>query len=631
MERHVEELTRRLRDSEARNEWLEQRIDDLEAHVTAMRSSLVEMFRATARELNAPGALNGHRRQLPGSAPRPPPLSTTVPATQKQMQAHADEYVPPAMGNPANGVPLSPELGLVDAAADDEDSVSLHPRDSFSQPQMRRAPSQAPLIGRTLYDAAPRDYFEMRTPKRRRSGSPRERPQAKRGYSPRRQSMRSTSPRRKSMRSTSPRRQSKRSTSPRRQSKRSTSPRKQPIRSVSPRRQAKRSASSHALNGHALNGHALRVSWHGAAKQEWIEPVTNDPTGWDLDGTGADQWAKQAPGAGSRKGGSSREDVEDGEWPVAAGGADGPVMPASVQQMHGRTGEQTTAAKVRAWQQQQADAPEPEPAPDPAPKPVDSGSESDDPLSMLQSRGARLEQAARLQDAGGTALTLERLAPLWGVCGWVREADLARLYVRVYGVELWADAPTRAARTALRSLAGLDEWAQPDGELLLFRRNAHLKSARASQRLFVSDDVPAPVLFYFLATTVLRPLAPSQAAVVARLWADGFGRSPLGLRTRAAPGQRAAQHWTAIDALWQAALDWLCAVARGTASYGRKYMADKLAGWDDRPAADADAGLVFGLKRDELLGLLDVAPLLLQDLLPAGDLLSLQDELDEPI
>ncbi|KAJ2303382.1 hypothetical protein IWW55_002958, partial [Coemansia sp. RSA 2706] len=61
------------------------------------------------------------------------------------------------------------------------------------------------------------------------------------------------------------------------------------------------------------------------------------------------------------------------------------------------------------------------------------------------------------------------------------------------------------------------------------------------------------------------------------------------------------------------------------------YMADKLAGWDDRPAADADAGLVFGLKRDELLGLLDVAPLLLQDLLPAGDLLSLQDELDEPI
>ncbi|KAJ2339550.1 hypothetical protein GGF43_006621, partial [Coemansia sp. RSA 2618] len=314
-----------------------------------------------------------------------------------------------------------------------------------------------------------------------------------------------------------------------------------------------------------------------------------------------------------------------------ASAAGDPVMPASVRQMSGAV-LPSAGDKVRAWQQDAASPARIEAEPlneaEPAAGIVDSDTDSDDPLTQLQSRGMRTQ----LRDTEGAELTAARLAPTWGVCGWLREDDVARRYRRALGVPLW-DAPTGRVRAALRRLPALSEWQQAGAGVLLFRHGGHLKAARNSQRVFV-QDCPDVLLFFFVATTVLQPLRRDQASVVERLWTATFVASPVKVKTVRAPRQRAEARWPSMDALWAAALDWLLAVARSAAEYGRKYMADKIDAWGGQgewPAGDADAGLVFGLTRDELLGLLAVVPELLAELMPPHDLLQLEDELAQPI
>ncbi|KAJ2502926.1 hypothetical protein GGH96_000662 [Coemansia sp. RSA 1972] len=372
----------------------------------------------------------------------------------------------------------------------------------------------------------------------------------------------------------------------------------------------------------------------GPFKQAWIEPVTNDPTGWDLIPEKKDEPQCDV-----------LEDKSADEWPVVVPNTDAedPMMPASVNQM---TGKPLPSAKerVREWQKtsvqdtdiKPTESPpsdhkleaggSPNPMLDESPARPLMDSDSDDPLSTLQSRNMRIEMTmSQLHDLAGTALTLDRLAPVWGVCGWITEDTVPYLYSKTYGVQLWDAQTPRQTRTSLRNMDGISEW-QQSSALLLFRRGGHLKNARNWQRLFVQTATDAQ-LFFYLVTTVRQPLTPALGVVVERLWDTTFMQSPLKLRTVREPKARAEVRWSSMAALWAAAIEWLQRVARGSIEYGRKYMVDKISGWGD----DANAGLVFGLARDELLGLLAVAPVLLRGILSANEVLELEDELAQPI
>ncbi|KAJ2429987.1 hypothetical protein IWW43_004394 [Coemansia sp. RSA 1935] len=376
----------------------------------------------------------------------------------------------------------------------------------------------------------------------------------------------------------------------------------------------------------------------GSFKQAWIEPVTNDPTGWDL-----------IPEKNGPQWDALDKTASVDEWPVVvpATDAEDPMMPASVNQM---TGKPLPSAKerVREWQRtsvQESDirptesppsekleaggSPNPMLDESPARPLMESDSDSDDPLSTLQSRNMRIELTmSQLHDSAGTALTLDRLAPVWGVCGWVTEDNVPYLYAKTYGVPLWDAQTPRQTRTSLRIMEGISEWQQSSASPLLFRRGGHLKNARNWQRLFVQPATDAQ-LFFYLVTTVRQPLTAALGVVVERLWDTTFLQSPLKLRTVREPNQRAEVRWHSMAELWAAAVEWLQAVVRSSIEYGRKYMVDKISGWGG--GADANAGLVFGLARDELLGLLAVAPVLLRGILTADMLLELEDELAQPI
>ncbi|KAJ2137113.1 hypothetical protein IW136_003639 [Coemansia sp. RSA 678] len=392
----------------------------------------------------------------------------------------------------------------------------------------------------------------------------------------------------------------------------------------SPTRSVDRAQSQHAYG-------------NGSFKQAWIEPVTNDPTGWDLiPEKNEPQWDALEDKTASAD-----------EWPVVVPvtDAEDPMMPASVNQM---TGKPLPSAKerVREWQKtsvadtdirpteslpseklEAGGSPNPMLDESPARPLMESDSDSDDPLSTLQSRNMRIGLTmSQLHDSAGTALTLDRLGPVWGVCGWVAEDNVPYLYAKTYGVPLWDAQTPRQTRTSLRLMEGIAEW-QSGASPLLFRRGGHLKNARNWQRLFVQPATDAQ-LFFYLVTTVRQPLTAALGVVVERLWDTTFLQSPLKLRTVREPSKRAEVRWHSMAELWAAAVEWLQAVARGSIEYGRKYMVDKISGWG---GADANAGLVFGLARDELLGLLAVAPVLLRGILTADMLLELEDELAQPI
>ncbi|KAJ2449299.1 hypothetical protein EV183_004964 [Coemansia sp. RSA 2336] len=310
--------------------------------------------------------------------------------------------------------------------------------------------------------------------------------------------------------------------------------------------------------------------------------------------------------------------VDDG-WKVeeASVASGDPVMPASVKQMtEGAAAvEISVEERVRAWQASSVQGLE---------------SDSDDPLSMLQSRGQRWKEPFR--DASGEQLTLERLGRVWSECGWVPMDDIPQLYYKHYGVDMWPRGEARKAHNCLRDMSGLGEWQQAGGKLLLFLQGSHLKSPRHFKRLFVRPNVPQSLLFFFLVTTVLRPLDLSQGPVVLKLWMDNFSRSPMQVPIAARPDGAAGKKWVDVNEMWQDAVSWLQSLARSAARYGRKYLVDKVVAWDpDLPPSDADAGLVSGLAREELLGLLAIAPILLRSIMHPDDILSLEDELAEPI
>ncbi|KAJ2675112.1 hypothetical protein IWW42_001258 [Coemansia sp. RSA 1085] len=294
-----------------------------------------------------------------------------------------------------------------------------------------------------------------------------------------------------------------------------------------------------------------------------------------------------------------------------------PVMPVSVKQiMEGTAAVETSVEeKIQAWQASSIQGLE---------------SDSDDPLSMLQSRGLRWREP--LRDASGEQLTLERLSRVWGECGWVPMDDIPQLYYKYYGVDMWPRGEARKAHSCLRDMSGLGEWQQAGGKLLLFLQGSHLKSPRHFKRLFVRPNVPQSLLFFFLVTTVLRPLELDQGPVVMKLWKDNFSRSPMQVPVAAQSDGPAGEKWADINGMWQDAVSWLQSLARSAACYGRKYLADKVVAWGpDLLPSDADAGLVSGLSREELLGLLRIAPILLRSVMHPDDILSLEDELAEPI
>ncbi|KAJ1855784.1 hypothetical protein GGH12_003127 [Coemansia sp. RSA 1822] len=654
LEKRVAELTQQVEHTKTHSTRLEQRIDGLEAQVCELRTCLSELFGTAARTLS-------------GGTPHAVEKSGTMPARQRggaespelgfaQLQKEEDgEFVDEIkdggkQDEPMSGRTLQNEVRSNGRRSNEHspirnerprqnknrgDRYGRHDEDTPRKDQnrsedygARQANGDRSLsYGRRKHERGDyshsrerRSHDWARDTKRRREVSPRpDSVPASRSYS---YGNRSNDRSQFSLRNVSPSYRNNRSLT-RHNSPSNRWPNKSPTRSVD------RAQSQHDHGS-------------GAFKQAWIEPVTNDPTGWDLIPEKKDkpQWDATDKG----------KNVSSDEWPVVvpATDAEDPMMPASVNQM---TGKALPSAKerVREWQKTSVQGTDIKPSESPPlehkleaggspnpmldespPRPLmDSDSDSDDPLSMLQSRNMRIELTmSQLHDSAGTALTLERLGPVWGVCGWVTEDDVPHLYTKTYGVALWDAQTPRQTRTSLRIMDGISEWHQSSASSLLFRRGGHLKNARNWQRLFVQPATDAQ-LFFYLVTTVRQPLTAALGIVVERLWDTTFLQSPLKLRTVREPKKRAEVHWHSMADLWTAAVEWLQAVARSSIEYGRKYMVDKISGWGG--GADADAGLVFGLARDELLGVLAVAPVLLRGILTANEVLELEDELAQPI
>ncbi|KAJ2611900.1 hypothetical protein H4S08_002937 [Coemansia sp. RSA 1365] len=272
---------------------------------------------------------------------------------------------------------------------------------------------------------------------------------------------------------------------------------------------------------------------------------------------------------------------------------------------------------------------------------LDNSDDSDGSMIGLGTRKQRAELAGvQLRDADDVQLTSERSAPLWGLFGWVPLEGLPARYRHVYRAELWTSTTRRQVRSLLKSAA----WLEPcelGGEVLLFRKGNHLGSARRSDRLFVDRLVPEPLLFFFLVTTVLRPLDYTQGPDIQNLWSGHFERSPLHLRTIVNDNEWTGHvRWTEIGPLWKTAVDWLRHLADAVVEVGAVHVGYRIMDWSyerasrrakaasaqpanpqpDSAAPDDLDALVFGLHRDELAALLNVTPLLLAGILSTADI-----------
>ncbi|PIA18683.1 hypothetical protein COEREDRAFT_6391 [Coemansia reversa NRRL 1564] len=359
----------------------------------------------------------------------------------------------------------------------------------------------------------------------------------------------------------------------------------------------------------------------------------------------------------------AKRDTSHEGWIIEdAESSHGPVMPMSVSQIIAGPSLPSSADKVLRWNNSAvADAPIRRSASPASSESIgeaaaasvvmgdasdneiglDNSDDSDGSMIGLGTRKQRAELAGvQLRDADDVQLTPERSAPLWGLFGWVPLEGLPARYRHVYRAELWTVTTRRQVRSLLKSAA----WLEPcelGGEVLLFRKGNHLGSARRSDRLFVDRLVPEPLLFFFLVTTVLRPLDYAQGPDIQSLWFGHFERSPLHLRTIVNYDEWTGQvRWTEIAPLWKTAVDWLRRLADAVVELGAVHVGYRIMDWsyerasrrakaapaqptnpqpDSATPDDLDA-LVFGLHRDELAALLSVTPLLLAGIMSSSDI-----------
>ncbi|KAJ2783374.1 hypothetical protein H4R18_001741 [Coemansia javaensis] len=685
MEDRLVEVTQRLREEQAKVLRLESRTAALEAQVSA----LMQAFPG----LNVP---DGTPAAITPTAER---LSATKQQQQQQQQQQRQQQKP----NTASGWPDSPELGPtgrgmgLDGSGED-DRLSLFPNEDGEDAHGR---DQALLSGHTLNGAAaksPPIHYDPRgwlgtgaedapsVPSRHgpdhSRGHPRDRHSRDRRDGPRangRQDPRSRSRGRDRDRDRDRDRRDRHSQTHSHSHSHSRDPRD-------------------AGNSHTRGSSSSTRRQRGRSKSPdqlmWIDTGRGRFTG-AKGRAGADGqagWATTAENAsesgGRRTGPPRASDGYNGAsgWIVHdfAAGIDMPAMPTSVTQITNAAALPSCADKVMAWKQENsvdatsANAPGPPPGqpegmPDIRPLGTapgvdvdapgaglensasegeiggdgddDDDDDDDDPLSALRSREYRLEASATLTDDSGMRLTFERLGPLWGAFGWIPLDDLPRYYERVYGAQLWTAETRGRVRSLLRDMEGLSVWGTAKGPLL-FRNGAHLENSRRFAQLFVDLLVPEPMLFFFVVTTVLRPLELEQSEAVVRLWESRYRRTPLGLRTvTPANHPRGEVRWIDMAGLWRAAVEWLCELGRVVMRFGCAHLRDRIAGWTydgfgslpaPEPAAAAAAAaeptdpasaLVFGLRREDLGVLLDASPVLLATLFSKREILRLEDEL----
>ncbi|KAJ2577328.1 hypothetical protein GGH95_003536 [Coemansia sp. RSA 1836] len=273
----------------------------------------------------------------------------------------------------------------------------------------------------------------------------------------------------------------------------------------------------------------------------------------------------------------------------------------------------------------------------------DDDDDDDDDLGLLLvSKRRRSEMVLSiLTDSGGHTLNSERMAPLWRIFAWIPLDTLPEVYRRVHGIDLWTPETKKQIRASIKDLPGLSERTSMNGlsrQTMIIRDKCHLKQARAFQRLFAFTPVFEPVLFFYLVTTVLRPLELSQAKTIARLWTEEFGRGLTYAVTKKLDKGGNNTKWESDEAVWSAAVDWLCRLARVTVEHGLDCLTSKTTNWDNpgpqsrkgSQAArnDPESELVAGLRRDELTELLKAAPTLLSKIIPSNLIGLLRSELN---
>ncbi|KAJ1959716.1 hypothetical protein GGI12_004190 [Dipsacomyces acuminosporus] len=234
--------------------------------------------------------------------------------------------------------------------------------------------------------------------------------------------------------------------------------------------------------------------------------------------------------------------------------------------------------------------------------------DDDDPMMMLRSKAYRSERAfVGLVDAKDNELSLDRVASAWGPCAWVPLEGLSEHYKLQHQCDLWTADTKKSIKKAMKNLSEISERNVLNEEsvkcTLLLKANSHLKKPLEYQRVFVKSPVPEPVLFFFLVSTVLRPLDGKQGELVVRLWTDEFKKGPVGLTTVKRSDGYGQNKWLSSEALWNAALKWLRELGTVTGKLGRSYMLNKISGWDQDPEKavkstenDPDADLV-GVRR----------------------------------
>ncbi|KAJ1786307.1 hypothetical protein LPJ59_005957 [Coemansia sp. RSA 2399] len=280
----------------------------------------------------------------------------------------------------------------------------------------------------------------------------------------------------------------------------------------------------------------------------------------------------------------------------------------------------------------------------------DDEDDDDDLFECLKSRSFQAERAmSMLVDSAGTPLTTGHLAPIWKASAWVPFDDLPILYKRYYEKELFTPETRKKIRLHLPKLPNISERPSYNNNrecTLLFMKGSHLENPKAYRRVFVRQMIAEPALFFFLTTSVYWPLEDKQADIIFKMWEDQFRHSPVGLTTVKRSDGSEEKKWLDMNTLWHSAINWLKELVHAVKRQGCKYLLNKLSNWGDTenvPVStskhkladtvprDPEADLVYGLGRDELLGVLRMAPVLLKNKLPKADILSLEDELAQPM
>ncbi|KAJ2158185.1 hypothetical protein GGF46_003958 [Coemansia sp. RSA 552] len=265
-------------------------------------------------------------------------------------------------------------------------------------------------------------------------------------------------------------------------------------------------------------------------------------------------------------------------------------------------------------------------------------------LGLLRSKDYRSEIASSvLFDSTGTKITVDRIGVLWRACGWVPPDSLPHYYKKQYGVPMMEEGAWKKMRAALCTMQGVTAseirlGSEGDSTCkLLFKDDGHLKGRGVYSRLFVDVRVPEPVLYFYLVTTVMRPLEYHQGDVVMQLWASIQDKSPLDVCAVRTASDRTGRRGTDINQLWYNAIHWLRDLVQRGLNLGFKRIIEKVDEWSSNPglgvnstrdASNPEAKAVLGLGRSELRGLFYVTPILLKTILPEGDLLWLDQQLE---